>query len=165
MLVTTIGQAKDSMSELGWHLFCEDCEKGIYGDKWDPTIAELHEEVAFERMQILRYELDTSKNEGLGNNDVCHGPTVKMVRQILMNELGLTRESIREVVRDVVKVEAVKVFKRMTNEEELIKIATDAVERELVDGSGYGSRTKMLRAVQDASMKKAEEIFDKAYPT
>lgn len=59
--------------------------------------------------------------------------TINEVRQILMNELGLTRESIREVVREIVTDTVEKHLRNMTSQSEMERIIRDKVNEVVKD--------------------------------
>ena len=49
-------------------------------------------------------------------------PTTNAVRQVLMNELGLTRDSIRQEVTEIVTTEVAKAMTRLVDDGFLEKI-------------------------------------------
>lgn len=161
MIYLTIKQAESVMSEEGHNQFCYDMADSLY------TAEEQNNEVPvfFDRMLLIRYGMDVNKAREMGTVKKIHGPTTRQVRQILMNELGFTRESVRELMRDVVTEESGKVISRMVSEYQIEKIVVRAVHEELKEGRGWGSRSKMVSAVEDIAKEKAREIFDDMYPT
>lgn len=54
--------------------------------------------------------------------------TTNQVRQVLMNELGLTRESIRELVKELVEAEVTKVTNQLVADGHLVKMVDRAFE-------------------------------------
>jgi len=62
--------------------------------------------------------------------------TANQVRQVLMNELGLTRESVREMMREIVTQE---VKKRIDDKPALDALVTAAVEARLKNYHPYGA--------------------------
>jgi hypothetical protein len=86
--------------------------------------------------------------------------TTNAVRQVLMNELGLTREVIREMMAEIIQVEAVKVANAMICQGHLERIVTNCF-RDIVKGNGYG--TTSLRDMVAAAAKTEATDFVKKH--
>lgn len=83
---------------------------------------------------------------------------VNEVRQILMNEMGLTRESIREETRRVVEETAEKFLRGLLESGKLGEILVGAANRELQQKERYA---KTLGGyVADSAQKAAREWID-----
>lgn len=83
--------------------------------------------------------------------------TTNAVRQVLMNELGLTREAVRQEMQTIVEAEAVKVVNRLVNEGTLRRLVHD----EFVKAAyvrGYG-QSKSLHGIIASAAREAAERF------
>ena len=58
-------------------------------------------------------------------------PQVNEVRQVLMNELGLTREAIRAEINEVIEKTAEKYFKKLLEEGIFLKVLESVIDKEL----------------------------------
>ena len=56
---------------------------------------------------------------------------VNEVRQVLMNELGLTREAIRAEINEVIEKTAEKYFKKLLEEGIFLKVLESVIDKEL----------------------------------
>ena len=82
----------------------------------------------------------------------------KSIRQVLMNEMGLTRDSIRAEMERIVAQEVVKIFTRMERDN-TIKNLVSAEFNKLVMGDTHWDRTTLRDLVIGAAKKEAEEFI------
>jgi hypothetical protein len=83
---------------------------------------------------------------------------IDSVRQILMNELGFTKESVRLEMEKIVEVEVAKKLKDSSYFEAFI----DRAVRNYAKEYSY-SKDEIRLAIGQEAAKKAREIFDKHY--
>lgn len=84
-------------------------------------------------------------------------PTTNAVRQVLMNELGFTRESVREEMRAIVEAEAKKEMTRLVSQGHLEQLVSREFER-LTKGSNW-SQTTIHNLITAAAKKEAEAFI------
>ena len=80
------------------------------------------------------------------------------VRQVLMNEMGLTRESVREEMQKIVAQEAAKAVATMVNEGHLGKMVSEEFKKLLTMGWGNGGRSRVEEIVVTAAKAQAEKF-------
>ena len=80
--------------------------------------------------------------------------TTNAIRQVLMNELGLTKETVREEMRKIVEVEAGKVVASMIAQGHLERVVSEEF-RKLASNGRY-DRSGIERMCAEAAKKEAE---------
>lgn len=88
--------------------------------------------------------------------------TTNQVRQILMNELGLTRKSIRDETEVIVRDAVNHRLDGLIKDGDLERMVISATLKEL-KGSAWGL-DEIRKMVGEAARKKASEEFDRMYP-
>jgi hypothetical protein len=83
--------------------------------------------------------------------------TTNAVRQVLMNELGLTRENVREEIRKIVEVEAAKVVSSLVSQGHLERVVREEF-RKLASNGRY-DRSGIERICVEAAKKEAETFM------
>lgn len=87
---------------------------------------------------------------------------VHAVRQILMNELGLTREVIRDEMRKIIEVEAGKVMNGLISQGHLEQIVIRKLDEVIAEtGSRQIWRETIKGIVTDAAKRAASDFFEK----
>ena len=81
--------------------------------------------------------------------------TTNQVRQILMNELGLTRETVREEMTKIIEAEAKKAVTNMVNYGALGRVVNEKVERLFNSKMGGGEAMKFF--VEEAATELIKE--------
>lgn len=84
--------------------------------------------------------------------------TTNAVRQVMMNELGLTREVVREEMRKIVEAEAAKVVAGMVSGGHLERVVSEEF-RKLASAGGRYDRSGIERMCADAAKKEAETFI------
>jgi hypothetical protein len=85
--------------------------------------------------------------------------TTNQVKQILMNELGLTRESIRQLTTEVVTEVVVKYMDNMEKSGNLQRIVEMAFDKKYRDPNSYYGNFKSV--LHRAAEKAANEFIEK----
>ena len=85
----------------------------------------------------------------------------KAVRQVMFNELGLTKESLREDMRDLVYQTLHERVNKMLQSEEFTRMVADQIAHAMNAYAYYGKKTELVDLVKNA-VKEAQEEFKKA---
>lgn len=83
--------------------------------------------------------------------------TTNAVRQVLMNELGLTREVVREEMRKIVEAEAAKVTASLVSQGHLERFVREKFN-EVARGNQWSQRAPILAIVEQAAKAEAEKF-------
>lgn len=82
------------------------------------------------------------------------------VRQVMMNELGLTREIVRKEMLKIVESQAEKVVTSLVSQGHLEKMVNEQFER-VAKGNMYSQRAPILDIVERAAKQEAETFVRK----
>lgn len=83
--------------------------------------------------------------------------TTNALRQALMNELGLTREVVREEMRKIVEAEAAKVTASLVSQGHLERIVREKFD-EVAKGNQWSHRAPIIAIVEAAAKAEAEKF-------
>lgn len=82
-------------------------------------------------------------------------------RNVLMNELGLTRDAVRQEMRLIVQDVVDKQIAQIPIE----RIVSDIVEKHLSKNwSETAPRNAVLKAIKEEAQKRAEKVFTEMFP-
>ena len=82
------------------------------------------------------------------------------VRQVLMNELGLTRESVREHVREITEEVVKRKIREMLDSKYMHDLVEKTVAHELTPEDGtFGRRDELRKIVHDCATKQVGELL------
>jgi len=85
--------------------------------------------------------------------------TTAAVRQVLMNEMGLTRELVREQTLSIVRTEVEKYMARLVSEGALERLVAEEFKKMVIKDSW--NRTRIETLVVEAAKKEAEAFVMK----
>lgn len=87
---------------------------------------------------------------------------INEVRQVLMNELGLTRSTVREMVKEIVTSEVEKTVRKMKDENYIEKIVVKEINR-LASSSIWDSSSIRKLISEAAGNALQEKVFQQLH--